>query len=105
MSLMIHVLTKHTKTISLEITNLILNFMQILLPSTFIFLKQMSLYSRIHFQSNLGKPLPWRRPLNGKFSADSSSMREVRHFGSLLRVRARVLGKVPYGSSLTCLGL
>lgn len=98
MSLMIHVLTKHTKTISLEITNL---YMQILLPSTFIFLKQMSLYSRIHFQSNLGKPLPWRRPLNGKFSADSSSMREVRHFGSLLRVRARVLGKVPYGSSLT----
>lgn len=29
-------------------------------------------------------------------------MYEVRHFGSLLRVRARVLGNVPYGSSLTC---
>lgn len=29
-------------------------------------------------------------------------MCEVPHFGSLLRVRARVLGNVPYGSSLTC---
>ena len=26
---------------------------------------------------------------------------EILHFGSLLRVRARVLGNVPYGSSLT----
>lgn len=41
--------------------------------------------------------------MNGKFSADGPSMYLcVPHFGSLLRVRARVLGNVPYGSSLTC---
>lgn len=39
-----------------------------------LFFKANVLYSRIQSQSNLGKLLPWRRPLNGKFSADGPSM-------------------------------
>ena len=58
------------------------------------------LLSSVPFPCTLGSNrLLWRFVAMEIFCTGAHT--EILHFGSLLRVRARVLGNVPYGSSLT----
>lgn len=86
-----------------EIINLPSELRWIMLSSSFFthflfFL--VCLLSSVPFPCTLGSNrLLWRFVAMEIFCTGAHT--EILHFGSLLRVRARVLGNVPYGSSLT----